>query len=136
MERDVMILLDTCAIVWDALEPKKITAKAKKAIGNADKQNALLVADISIWEISMLIKKGRIEIDTTPAHFINLYLQSRNISVKSITPEISELSVNFGDELNNDPADRLIAATSIIYNARLITADKDLINCELMDTLW
>lgn len=131
-----MILLDTCAIVWDALEPKKITAKAKKAIGNADKQNALLVADISIWEISMLIKKGRIEIDTTPAHFINLYLQSRNISVKSITPEISELSVNFGDELNNDPADRLIAATSIIYNARLITADKDLINCELMDTLW
>lgn len=131
-----MILLDTCAIVWDALEPKKITAKAKKAIDNADKQNALLMADISIWEISMLVKKGRIEIDTTPAHFINLYLQSRNISVKSITPEISELSVNLGDEINNDPADRLIAATSIINNARLITADNNLINCELVDTLW
>lgn len=131
-----MILLDTCAIVWDALKPKKITAKAKKAIDNADKQNALIISDISIWEISMLVKKGRIEIDTTPAHFINLYLQSRNISVKSISPEVAELSVNFGDEINNDPADRLIAATSTIHNARLVTADTNLRDCELIDTLW
>ena len=131
-----MILLDTCAIVWDALEPKKVTAKAKKAIDNADKQNALIISDISIWEISMLVKKGRIEIDTTPAHFINLYLQARNISVKSISPEVAELSVNFGDEIDSDPADRLIAATSIIHNARLVTADTNLRDCELIDTLW
>lgn len=131
-----MILLDTCAIVWDALEPKNITAKAKKAIDSADKQNALIISDISIWEISILVKKGRIEIDTTPAHFINLYLQARNISVKSISPEIAELSVNFGDEINNDPADRLIAATSIIHNARLVTADSNLRDCDLIDTFW
>lgn len=131
-----MILLDTCAIVWDALEPKNLTTKAKKAIDNADKQNALIISDISIWEISMLIKKGRIEIDTTPAHFINLYLQTRSISVKPISPEVAELSVNFGSDLNSDPADRLIAATSIIHNARLVTADNNLRNSDLIDTLW
>ena len=131
-----MILLDTCAIVWDALEPKKISNKAKKAIANADKQNALIISDISIWEISMLVKKRRIEIDSTPAHFLNLFLQSRNISVKTISPEIAELSVNFGEDINNDPADRLIAATSIIHNARLVTADANLLNSELLDTLW
>lgn len=131
-----MILLDTCAIVWDALEPKKLSAKAKKAIDNADKHNALIVSDISIWEISMLIKKGRIEIETTPAHFINLYLQTRNISVKTISPEIAELSVNFGEEINSDPADRIIGATAIIYNARLVTADSNLGNCDVIDTLW
>ncbi|MEX0943975.1 MAG: type II toxin-antitoxin system VapC family toxin [Pseudomonadales bacterium] len=131
-----MILLDTCAIVWDALEPKKITAKAKKAIDDADKQNALMISDISIWEISMLVKRGRIEIDTTPAYFVNLYLQARNISVKSISPEVAELSVSFGDEISNDPADRLIAATAIINNARLVTADVNLGDCDLIDTLW
>jgi PIN domain nuclease of toxin-antitoxin system len=131
-----MILLDTCVIVWDALEPKKISAKAKKAIDSADKQNALIISDISIWEISMLVKKGRIEIDTTPAHFLNLFLQSHNVSVKAISPEIAELCVNFGEELNNDPADRLIAATSIIHNARLVTADSNLRNSNLIDTLW
>ena len=131
-----MIILDTCAIIWDALEPQKLSSKAKVAIENADKQNALIISDISIWEISMLVKKGRMEIDATPAHFINLFLQSRNISVKSISPEIAELSVNFSENINNDPADRLIAATSIIHNARLVTADENLLNSDLIETLW
>ena len=113
-----------------------MTAKAKKAIDNADKQNALIISDISIWEISMLVRKGRIEIEATPAHFINLYLQSRNISVKSISPEIAELSANFRDGINHDPADRIIGANSIIHNARLVRADTNLRNCELIDSLW
>ena len=131
-----MILMDTCAIIWDALEPQQITPDALEAINKADTHNALIISDISIWEISMLIKKGRIEVSASPANFINLFLQSRNVSVISISPEIAELSVNFGRELNNDPADRIIAATSIVHNARLITADANLLNCELLDTLW
>ena len=31
--------------------------EAKKAINSADKQNTLIIADISIWEISMLLSK-------------------------------------------------------------------------------
>lgn len=131
-----MILMDTCAIVWDALEPTKLTNKAIDAIDKADQHNALVISDISIWEISMLIKKGRIEVATTAANFINLFLQSRSVTVKSISPEIAELSVNFDNEINNDPVDRIIAATSIIYNAQLVTADKDLLNSKLLDTLW
>jgi len=131
-----MILLDTCAIVWDALQPNKLSAKAKNAIEKADKNNALIIADISIWEVSMLVKKKRIEIDSTAAYFMNLYLQSRNISVKSISSEIAELSVNFDSSINNDPADRIIAATSIIYNAQLVTADENLRESQLIDTIW
>lgn len=131
-----MIIMDTCAIIWDALKPDKLTAKAKKAIDQADEHQALIISDISIWEISMLIKKGRIEIDTNATHFINLFLQSRNISVQAISPEIAELSVNFGAEINNDPADRIIAATSIIHNAQLVTADNNLRDSDLVDTLW
>ena len=66
-----MILLDTCAIIWDALDPNRLSQKSKKAINGADKQNALIIADISIWEISMILRKKRLEIDSTPARFIN-----------------------------------------------------------------
>lgn len=52
------MILDTCAIIWDAPESKRLSRKAKKMINDADKQGALLIADISIWEISMLLKKG------------------------------------------------------------------------------
>ena len=131
-----MILMDTCAIIWDALEAGKLTDKARRVIDDADVNNALIISDISIWEISMLIHKGRIDVDATAANFINLFLQSRNVVVKSISPEIAELSVNLDSAINNDPADRIIVATSIIYNARLVTGDTNLLNSAIVDTVW
>lgn len=131
-----MILIDTCALIWDALEPAKLSAAAVAAIDTADQHNALIVADISLWEVAMLIHKGRIQLNTKPANFINLYLQSRNIVVQAISPEIAELSVNIGAEINSDHADRIIAATAIIHNARLVTADQNLRNSKLLDTVW
>ena len=131
-----MILLDTCAVIWDALDRQQLTDRALSAINKADEFNALIISDITIWEIAMLVHKERIKIDTTASNFVNLYLQTRNISVVQISPEIAELSVNFGPELNKDPVDRIISATSIIHNAQLITADQNLISSELVDTLW
>lgn len=131
-----MIIMDTCAIIWDALDKNQLTPKALTAIQKADDHNSLIISDISIWEISMLIKKGRIQINTTAAIFLNLFLESRNISVVQISPEIAELSVSFGADVNNDPADRIIAATSIIYNAQLVTADNNLLKSKTIETIW
>ena len=58
--------MDTCTIVWDALTPAKLSAKAKKAIKKADEDNELLICDISIWEISMLVQRKRIEVEEMP----------------------------------------------------------------------
>lgn len=131
-----MILLDTCAVIWDALDRQQLSIKALNAINKADEFNALIISDISIWEIAMLVNKERLKIDTTVSNFVNLYLQTRNISVVQISPEIAELSVNFDSEINKDPADRIISATSIIHNAQLVTADQNLISSEIVDTLW
>jgi len=131
-----MILLDSCAVIWDAIDRQQLSNKALKAINKADEFNALIISDITIWEIAMLVHKERIKIDTSASNFVNLYLQTRNISVVQISPEIAELSVNFGPEINKDPADRIISATSIIQNAQLVTADKNLISSEIVDTLW
>lgn len=131
-----MIIMDTCAIIWDALDKNQLTKKALTAIQKADDHNSLIISDISIWEISMLIKKGRIQINTTAANFLNLFLESRNILVVQISPEIAELSVSFGADVNNDPADRIIAATSIIYNAQLVTADNNLLKSKTIETIW
>ena len=129
-----MMVLDTCAVIWDALDTSKLSPQATKAIRGSSGE--LIICDISFWEISMLIKRKRIEIDDTASGFITLLLQSRNYHIQEITPEIAELSVNLGPEINNDPADRLIAATSILMNAPIITADKNLIKATLLETIW
>jgi PIN domain nuclease of toxin-antitoxin system len=131
-----VIVLDTCAIVWDALEPGQLSKKAKNAIQTADTNNELLISDISMWEICMLVSRKRIEIEDTTSSFINSYLQYRSICVQPISPEIAALSVSFGQEINSDPADRIISATSILKGAKLVTADKNLIESAMVATIW
>ncbi len=129
-----MILLDTCAIIWDALDAGKLSPDAKNSIEL--NHSELIICDISIWEIAMLIKRKRLVLDATASGFINLLLQSRNYFIQEITPDIAELSVNFGSEINNDPADRLIAATSILGNAPIVTADENLRGATMVETIW
>ncbi|GMQ83833.1 MAG: type II toxin-antitoxin system VapC family toxin [Gammaproteobacteria bacterium] len=129
-----MIVLDTCAIIWDALKTSELSPLATKAIKDA--KNEIIICDISFWEISMLIKRKRLEVGDTASGFIKTLLQSRSFHIQEITPEIAELSVNLGAEINNDPADRLIAATSILRNAPVVTADQNLRDATLLETIW
>jgi len=131
-----VIVLDTCAVIWDALEPAKLSDKAAHVIDKAELSNQLFISDITIWEISMLVKKGRIKVNTSSSELISCYIQSRAVQIIAISPDIAELSVNLNDEINNDPADRIIAATSILNNAQLVTADQNLIESDLINTIW
>nr|VFJ75788.1 MAG: PIN domain nuclease, a component of toxin-antitoxin system (PIN domain) [Candidatus Kentron sp. FM]VFJ76996.1 MAG: PIN domain nuclease, a component of toxin-antitoxin system (PIN domain) [Candidatus Kentron sp. FM]VFK22766.1 MAG: PIN domain nuclease, a component of toxin-antitoxin system (PIN domain) [Candidatus Kentron sp. FM] len=137
-----MILLDTCALIWDALAPDRLTPNARLAIDGAidgaihDAGRELMICDISIWEIAILMKKGRLVVDETPSGFINLLIEARNLHIQGITPEIAELSVNLGPEINNDPADRLIATTSILMSAPIVTADRNLRQSAMLETIW
>src|SRR5690554_2615765 len=91
MRSDVVIVLDTCAIVWDALDPGRLSSRAKTAIDLADKNGTLIISDISAWEIAMLISRSRLKINAGAADFVNLYLQTRSITVVAISPSIAEI---------------------------------------------
>ena len=136
MGRDEVIVLDTCIIIWDVLKADRLTTKARYTMRAAEADNELMISDISIWEIAMLVARKRLEIEETVSSFINLYLQSRTITVQPISSEIAELSVSFGREINNDPADRIIAATTILTGAKLVTADDNLITLAIIPTVW
>ena len=131
-----MILLDTCAIIWDALAPHKLSLKAINAINTADTLQRLMVSDISLWEIAMLMHKQRLVIDSDASTFLRTVLASRHISVQRITPEIAELATELDATVNKDPADRIIAATCIMHHASLITSDRNLRNAAQITTIW
>ncbi len=131
-----MITVDTHIIIWDALKPDELSAKAKKAIDKANKKEGIIICEISLWEIAMLIKKKRLIIKIPFLEFIELILSSKNYILKGISPEIAELSVVLPDNINQDPADRIICATSLINNSPLVTADKNLIQSKMIRTIW
>ncbi len=84
----------------------------------------------------MLVKRKRIEVDESSVNLIRIILSSRNYTVVNITPEIAEMSVNLDSTINGDPADRLIAATSILKQAPVVTADQNLRNATVFETVW
>lgn len=131
-----MIVVDTHIIIWDALKPDQLSKKAKKAIDKANESDGILFCEISLWEIAMLISKSKLTVETSYQEFIKLVFASNSYHFQGITPEIADMSSTLPDEVNKDPADRIISATSIIHKIPLITADKNLLNATCIETIW
>lgn len=130
-----VILLDTNAIIFDALQPDRLSRAARKKVDQGQKERSLACSDISLWEIAMLISKDRLDPGVPALEFINLALASRSIEVLPIEPEIADLSVSFNKDLGLDPADRLIAATAVHHRASLLTTDQALHDANLPITM-
>ncbi len=131
-----MIVVDTHIIIWNALKPEMLSGKAEKAISAANNSDGIIFCEISLWEIAMLMHKGRLSIDIEYIEFIKLILESNKYVFRGITPEIAWLSTDLFSDNNKDPTDRIIAATSIIESANLITADKELRQSKKISTIW
>jgi len=131
-----MIVVDTHIIIWNALKPEMLSGKAEKAISAANNSDGIIFCEISLWEIAMLMHKERLSIDIEYTELIQLILESNKYVFRGITPEIAWLSTGLLSDNNKDPADRIIAATSIIENANLVTADKELRQSKKVATIW
>jgi len=131
-----VIIADTHVIIWDALKPGLLSKKAKKTIVQANEEDGIIFCEISLWEIAMLVQKGRISIEVPYQDFIKLVLSSNKYLFQGITPEVAELSTQLPEDINKDPADRIIAATSIVMKKPLVTADNNLIQADSITTIW
>lgn len=96
---------------------------------------ALAASDITLWEIAMLIAKGRLDPGTDAGAFIDDVLTSRAVRVLPITPQIAVLAQSRA-LLHGDPADRIIAATALAHGAVLVTADAALRKLPVLETIW
>ena len=131
-----MIIADTHIIIWHALKPDMLSKKARTSMDEANRTDGIICSDISLWDIAMLMHKGRLLVDVGYMEFIDLVLTSNQYSVKAITPEIAELSATLFSAQNKDPADRIISATAVIEKAKLVTADKFLLQSTQISTIW
>jgi PIN domain nuclease of toxin-antitoxin system len=130
-----VILLDTQVLLFDALDPKRLSRKARTALEEGMEVDALACSDISLWEIALLVARRRIDAGPDIAAFIESVLQLRSVRVLPITPSIATLAQSdlFA---HGDPADRLIGATAIEHGVPLVTADAELRKLRGLKTLW
>ena len=77
------------------------------------------VSAIVLWEIAKLVQLGRVEVDLNSIEFGRLFSQ---LSVIPIDIAIARTSTQL--DFKSDPADELIAATSLVYKIPLVTRDR------------
>ena len=128
-------MLDTHAVVFDALAPQRLTPAARRAIERGDREGNLAVSDITLWEIAMLVARQRLDVPVSTDEFLRTALAARTIAVLPITPAIAVAAQSDGF-VHGDPADRLIAATALVHHARLVTSDERLRSVATLRTIW
>ncbi len=122
-------------MVFDALEPRRLSRRAKQALAEGTEARSLACSDICLWEMAMLAARGKIDARGDPTAFINDLLQARHIRTLPITPEIAVLAQSDAFR-HGDPADRLVAATAIEHGVALVTADAELRKLRGLNAVW
>jgi len=87
----------------------------------------LAISDIVLWELSKLVQLRRLDLDLDDPEFRQVMLA---VTVLPITLEIARTSTQL--DFSSDPADEIIAATSIVERVPLLTRDRRILKSRLV----
>lgn len=133
------ILLDTHVWLWAMNGNTEYLSKEFcKFFNKIIKTKNVMISPMSIWEIGMLVDKGRIEIGMDTLDWINQALDVQGMQLLPITPRIAIQSTKIPGSLHGDPVDRLLIASAYEENAVLVTCDKKILEfgCEKFITVY
>jgi PIN domain nuclease of toxin-antitoxin system len=119
-----LLVLDTHAWIWLANKDSSLSAAARKAINSAAESQSILLPAISVWEVAMLERAGRIKFIKSIRQWVKDALCAPGMTLAALTPEIAIESCNLPGNFHGDPADRLIVATARVEGAVLVTKDE------------
>jgi PIN domain nuclease of toxin-antitoxin system len=85
------------------------------------------ISPIVLWEVAKLAELGRIAMDLQDPEVVRVLSR---LHVWPITREIAHASTRL--DVHGDPADELIAATSVVHNVPLVTRDAALRRSKLI----
>jgi PIN domain nuclease of toxin-antitoxin system len=108
-----MLNLDTHILLF-ALDGTLTPAEKKLLSGNPWSVSAIV-----LWEIAKLAQLGRTAVDVGSAEFSRIFARVR---IWPIDVDICRQSTRL--DFQSDPADELIAATSLVHEVPLVTRDR------------
>ena len=85
------------------------------------------VSAIVLWEIAKLARLGRIAVDLDDPDVVRVLAR---VYVWPLTREIARMSTRL--DVRGDPADALIAATSVVQKVPLVTRDRALLRSKIV----
>jgi PIN domain nuclease of toxin-antitoxin system len=130
------LVTDTHPFLWYTAENfSKLSPSVKKAFDDAvEGRIAIWVPVVVLWELSLLIKAGKIQTSRKIQDYI-----SNNFFAKAIHPlDMTPLDVAISEDLNftKDPYDTLIVAMALRMDCALITNDSVIHTTQPCQLFW
>ncbi len=126
------LLLDTHIWIWSLLDPGHLKPKMAQAL--QDSSNQLWLSPMSTWELLILVEKGRVRLEDEPIRWVEKVFNKIPFKEAPINHRVA-IESRLIDLPHHDPVDRFLAATAIVYNLTLVTADERLIHCRKISVL-
>lgn len=114
------VLLDTHALLWALLEPRKLSARAADVI--TDPSTTVLVSAASAWEVAIKHRAGRLDgAEEVVAAYADHLRTLR--ATELVVSSAHALRAGALDWDHRDPFDRMLAAQAVAETAELVTRD-------------
>ena len=129
-----MIVLDTHALLWWALDPTQLSDIARTTVATMEREGGFASA-ISIWELGIKVKRKKLEL---PIPVEELARRIERGGVVELVPVdthtwLRSLSLPWD---HPDPADRVIVATALVRGVPLLTKDAAIRAFADVRTIW
>ncbi|MBA2648464.1 MAG: type II toxin-antitoxin system VapC family toxin [Legionella sp.] len=121
------LLLDTHVWIWLMEGNVKLNNHHQNIINKAAQFQKIGIAAISLWEVAMLVEKGRINLTKSLLVWVQEALALPGIELQALSPEIAVESSQLRT-FHGDPEDRIIVATARINNLSLFTFDQNILD--------
>jgi PIN domain nuclease of toxin-antitoxin system len=117
-----MIVLDSSALLYWVFAPDTLSTRASQAINEASQ---IIISSISIWEIGLKVKRGKLEIPLPIEVFVAKLIETDRVQIEPVTEATWLKNLDLAWD-HKDPADRTIVATASMLNCPLVTSDQEI----------
>jgi PIN domain nuclease of toxin-antitoxin system len=128
----VRLLLDTHIWRWSLSAPEKLGKRLRAVLTRRGTE--LWLSPISVWELLVLAERGRIRFASEPRRWIAEALSRTPAHEAPLTYQVAIRSREILPA-HQDPADRFLIATALIYDLTFATADDALLRLKPCATL-
>jgi PIN domain nuclease of toxin-antitoxin system len=117
-------LLDTHIWLWGSMQSDRLSRRVAKVL--SDSQNELWLSPVSVWELTILCRKGRFRVRPDITTWVAQTFSELRLTEAPLTVEVA-LAISTISFSHADPADQFIAASAKVFDLTLITADDQLL---------
>ena len=129
-----MIVLDTHALLWWALDPEQLSKRAAATLREMEQAGGY-ASSISIWELGIKIKRRKLTLPMTIEEFARRIEQGGVVELVQVDTSVWLRSLSL-DWTHRDPADRIIVATALLKEVPVLTRARAIRSCRAVASVW